>query len=178
MYLVLLYTSLCSVQVLLELHSSRDWAALHVADNSCFHFRAVSLKIYVKCVHHNLFHALCFDVSQNAITLDLRSCLPPNLTCFMIKYFHTWCNDSDKQPALYHDDDMLVYKVTKLWIKRSDFCCLDYIYEVAYVLDCFDGCNISCWHDGYCQFMHIFSKPIRVIVSHIVYLVQVVDPSN
>ncbi|XP_047981126.1 geranylgeranyl transferase type-2 subunit alpha isoform X4 [Salvia hispanica] len=30
-------------QVLLELHSSRDWAALHVADNSCFHFRAEEL---------------------------------------------------------------------------------------------------------------------------------------
>ncbi|XP_057764349.1 uncharacterized protein LOC130985396 isoform X2 [Salvia miltiorrhiza] len=27
-------------QVLRELLSSRDWAALHVADNSCFHFRA------------------------------------------------------------------------------------------------------------------------------------------
>ncbi|KAG6437559.1 hypothetical protein SASPL_102478 [Salvia splendens] len=76
-------------QVLLELHSSRDWAALHVADNSCFHFRAVSLRIHVKCVQHNLFHALCFDVSQNAITLNLRSFLPLNLTYFMIKCFHT-----------------------------------------------------------------------------------------
>ncbi|KAK6156204.1 hypothetical protein DH2020_010452 [Rehmannia glutinosa] len=28
-------------QVLLELQSSRDWAGLHVADNSCFHYRAM-----------------------------------------------------------------------------------------------------------------------------------------
>ncbi|KAK4399295.1 hypothetical protein Sango_1405000 [Sesamum angolense] len=30
-------------QVLLELQCSRDWAAVHVADNSCFHYRAEEL---------------------------------------------------------------------------------------------------------------------------------------
>ncbi|KAL1546136.1 protein prenyltransferase alpha subunit repeat-containing protein 1-A-like [Salvia divinorum] len=37
-------------QVLLELHSSRDWAALHVADNSCFHFRA---RLLVKMIENS-----------------------------------------------------------------------------------------------------------------------------
>ncbi|KAG8369460.1 hypothetical protein BUALT_Bualt14G0016000 [Buddleja alternifolia] len=44
-------------QVLRELQNSRDWAGLHVADNSCFHYRAVSFKIFVSnnaCVLNNL----------------------------------------------------------------------------------------------------------------------------
>ncbi|GFQ05888.1 protein prenyltransferase alpha subunit repeat-containing protein 1 [Phtheirospermum japonicum] len=34
-------------QVLLELQSSRDWAGLHVADNSCFHYRVVSFELFM-----------------------------------------------------------------------------------------------------------------------------------
>lgn len=38
------------MQVLHELNKSRDWAGLHVADNSCFHYRTVS----------SLYSDLCF----------------------------------------------------------------------------------------------------------------------
>ncbi|KAH6762659.1 hypothetical protein C2S52_020092 [Perilla frutescens var. hirtella] len=40
-------------QVLLELQSSRDWAALHVADNSCFHYRARLLAQMIENSRHN-----------------------------------------------------------------------------------------------------------------------------
>ncbi|KAL8551958.1 hypothetical protein ACS0TY_000854 [Phlomoides rotata] len=40
-------------QVLLELQNSRDWAALHVADNSCFHYRARLLIQMMENLRHN-----------------------------------------------------------------------------------------------------------------------------
>jgi hypothetical protein len=33
------------LQVLHELKKSRNWAGLHVADNSCFHYRTVSFPL-------------------------------------------------------------------------------------------------------------------------------------
>ncbi|KAL0402767.1 UNVERIFIED_CONTAM: hypothetical protein Sradi_1917500 [Sesamum radiatum] len=40
-------------QVLLELQCSRDWAAVHVADNSCFHYRARLLLQMIENLRHN-----------------------------------------------------------------------------------------------------------------------------
>lgn len=42
MFLRFTNLNVCS-QVLHELNKSRNWASLHVADNSCFHYRRVSL---------------------------------------------------------------------------------------------------------------------------------------
>ncbi|PIN25380.1 Protein geranylgeranyltransferase type II [Handroanthus impetiginosus] len=40
-------------QVLLELQRSRDWSGLHVADNSCFHYRARLLLQMIENLRHN-----------------------------------------------------------------------------------------------------------------------------
>ncbi|KAL7107842.1 hypothetical protein ACP275_06G079700 [Erythranthe tilingii] len=40
-------------QVLLELQSSRDWAGLHVADNSCFHYRSRLLLRMIENLRHS-----------------------------------------------------------------------------------------------------------------------------
>ncbi|XP_042000128.1 protein prenyltransferase alpha subunit repeat-containing protein 1-A-like [Salvia splendens] len=52
-------------QVLLELHSSRDWAALHVADNSCFHFRArLLVQMIENSRHYKDFNGLSNEELQ------------------------------------------------------------------------------------------------------------------
>ena len=48
MVIMKLTTQNVSLQVLHELKKSKNWAGLHIADNSCFHYRRVSLLILGK----------------------------------------------------------------------------------------------------------------------------------
>lgn len=96
------------LQLLYELKRSRNWASLHVADHSCFHYRSVRpCLLFVVNLRYEVFDVLDF----NSFTINVSIIFQQ----LMLKILEEQCYKQEISSSGYNVETYQLWKVQSLF---------------------------------------------------------------